>query len=284
MADLPVTDIATPAGLRWIRLGIRAATAASPAFAARIAERLFMTPRQFKMPDREKAATANATPFEVATGPKSCVRGWSWGEGPNVFLVHGWEGRGSQLSAFAAPLVAAGFRVLGWDAPGHGASSGKRSSLVHFAWGVRQVAEAMGEPHAVIAHSLGCAATTLALHEGMHAQRVVFVAPPLQPADYTERFGELLGIRDEVIEKMKVRIEERFLRKWDDYSLARMGKDMKIPLLVIHDRDDRDTFLWESEGLVAAWPESRLVVTAGLGHRRILREPSVLAMATEFIS
>ena len=48
---------------------------------------------------------------------------WSWGEGPTVLLVHGWEGRGSQMAAFAAPLAEAGFRAVAFDAPG-AASSG----------------------------------------------------------------------------------------------------------------------------------------------------------------
>ena len=42
---------------------------------------------------------------------------YSWGSGPTVLLVHGWEGRGSQLSAFAPALVKAGFRVVAVDMP-----------------------------------------------------------------------------------------------------------------------------------------------------------------------
>lgn len=291
MADAPLPESATqseppavPPALKLLRGTLRVLSAVAPPLAARMAADLFMKPRRFTTPERERAATATATSFTVATGPSRSIEAWSWGEGPNVFLVHGWEGRGSQLSAFAAPLVAAGFRVIAWDAPGHGGSSGKRSSLVHFAWGIREMAEAVGEPYAVIAHSLGCAATTLAVHEGVKAERLVFIAPPLEPSDYTARFGEILGISERTLERMKFLIEERFLRKWSDYSLATLGKKMRVPLLVIHDIDDRDTFLWESEGLVAAWPGSRLVKTAGLGHRRILRDPSVLAMATEFIT
>lgn len=284
MADLPAPEPgAAPPQLKWLRRAMRIASALSPAMAARFAEDLFMTPRRYRAPERERVAIAEAEEFEVETGPSRVIRAWRWGRGPNVFLMHGWEGRGAQLSAFVAPLVAAGFRVIAWDAPGHGASSGKRSSLVHFAWSLREMADAVGGPYAVIAHSLGCAATTLAMREGLTAQRLVFVAPPLNPADYTSRFGEILGLSDSVVERMKLRIEERFLRKWDDYSLEKLAKNMSSPLLVFHDTDDRDTFLWEAEGLVAVWPGARLLKTSGLGHRRILRDSGVLAMATEFI-
>lgn len=287
MADsLPASRDAEPlpAGPALLRFAFQLLSAISPNAAARWMADLFMKPRRFRRPDRERTAIATARPFEITVGPSQRVRGWSWGEGPLVFLVHGWEGRGAQLSAFVFPLAAAGFRVVAWDAPGHGESDGKRSSLVHFTWALRQMAEALGNPHAVIAHSLGCAATTLALREGLSVERLVYVAPPLEPGDYPERFGEVLGARPDVVARMKLHIEDRFLRKWSDYSLASTAKTMTTPLLIVHDADDRDTFLYESTALAKAWPGSRLIATKGLGHRRILRDPSILAMATEFIS
>ena len=66
------------------------------------------------------------------------VAGWSWGDGPAVYLVHGWAGVGGQLAAFVPPLLAGGFRVVTFDAPGHGASAGRRSSIIHFADALRQ--------------------------------------------------------------------------------------------------------------------------------------------------
>jgi len=45
------------------------------------------------------------------------LNGVSWGEGPVVLLVHGGSGWGQQMSVDVEPLVAAGFRVVAWDAP-----------------------------------------------------------------------------------------------------------------------------------------------------------------------
>jgi len=190
------------------------------------------------------------------------------------------------MAPFVAPLVAAGRTVVAFDAPGHGTSNGNRSSLPHFAWALRSVAAAVSDnaPDAIIAHSLGCAATTLALREGLTAGRVVFISPPLNPADYTNRFGDILGLEAEIIDRMRMRIEERFLRKWSDYSLAETARTMTAPLLVIHDRDDQDTLWSEGAALAGAWPGARMMSTEGLGHRRILREPSVIEAAAEFVS
>jgi pimeloyl-ACP methyl ester carboxylesterase len=268
-----------------VRGALRVVSFASPRTASKIAMDLFMTPRRFRTPDRERALLAGATPFDVTLGDSTTIKAWSWGEGPLVILVHGWEGRGSQLGAFVPPLVADGYRVVAFDAPGHGASDGNRSSLPHFAYALRGVVDALGKPlHAVIAHSLGCAAVTLALREGLEANRLVFIAPPLEPVDYTRRFGQILNLDAEIVEGLQRRIEERFMRKWSDYSLALSAPEMTAPLLIIHDREDRETFWSEGNALAQAWPGARLITTEGLGHRKVLREAGLIEEARKFVT
>lgn len=275
-----------PLTLSLLRGAMGVLSRTAPDVASRIAVDLFMKPRRFTPPPRERELLAEATPFDVRLGVTLSVRAWRWGIGPAILLVHGWEGRGAQLSAFVRPLLAGGFSVITFDAPGHGASAGTRSSLPHFAWSVRGVADAAagGAPRAIIAHSLGCAATTLALKDGLTAERLVYISPPLDPSDYVARFGDILNISTPVLDRMKRRIEERFLRKWSDYSLRETAREMTTPLLVVHDRDDDDTSYDGGAALAAAWPGARMLSTSGLGHRRILREPSVIEAAATFVA
>jgi pimeloyl-ACP methyl ester carboxylesterase len=272
-----------PLAVTLIRGAMGVLSRTAPGVASRVAEDLFMKPRRFAAPPREREMLAEATPFEVRLGARLTIQAWRWGSGPAVMLVHGWEGRGAQLATFVRPLVAAGFSVIAFDAPGHGASAGSRSSLPHFAWSVRGVADAIGAPHAIVAHSLGCAAATLALRDGLSVERLVYMAPPLNPSDYVTRFGDILNISTPVLDRMKLRIEERFLRKWSDYSLAETAREMTTPLLVIHDREDEDTLWVDGVALVESWPGAQLITTTGLGHRRILREASVIEAAARFI-
>lgn len=276
---------AMPLTLSLTRGALRMLSRTAPGAASAVAVDLFTNPRKHRTPDRERELLAGATPFHVRIGYKARVKAWRWGtDGPAVLLAHGWEGRGSQLAAFARPLADAGFTVVTFDAPAHGESDGARSSLPHFTWALRKVAEDVGRVHAIIAHSLGCAAATLALRDGLAASRVVFFAPPLNPADYTTRFAEIVGITPEVVERMRERIEERFLRKWSDYSLAESARSMTARLLVVHDRGDTETFWSEGAGLAAAWPDAELISTENLGHRRILREPRLIEKTVQFIA
>jgi pimeloyl-ACP methyl ester carboxylesterase len=274
---------ATPVSLAVIRGAMGLLSRTAPELASRVAVDLFMKPRRYAAPERETKILAQAQPFEVRLGAETRIQAWKWGAGPMILLVHGWEGRGSQLASFVEPLVAAGYSVVAFDAPGHGASSGNRSSLPHFAYAVRVVANTQ-TPHAIIAHSLGCAATTLALREGLETQRLVYIAPPLNPSDYVTRFGDVLNISRPVLDRMRSRIEERFLRKWSDYALDVTARTMTTPLLVVHDREDDDTYHSEGVALAEAWPGAKMITTSGLGHRRILRDESVIAAATRFIA
>lgn len=267
-----------------IGAGVRLLSRVSTSAASRVAFELFRTPRRYRVPERERALLQDAEPFELPLSISTTIKGWRWGTGPLVILLHGWEGRGSQLARFAAPLARRGFRVVAFDAPGHGSSSGRQSSLPHFAWSLRGVADAEGAPHAIIGHSLGCAAATLAMRDGLAISKAVFVAPPLNPADYTRQFGAIFGLPDEVIHGLRNRVEERFLRKWDDFSLASMAPGMSAGLLVAHDRDDTETPWAGGARLVDLWPGARLLTTEGLGHRRILREPSIIEEAAGFIA
>ncbi|HEX7708934.1 MAG TPA: alpha/beta hydrolase [Thermoanaerobaculia bacterium] len=272
-----------PPGLFLIRGALRLLSHAAPDTASRVAADLFMKPRRFEAPERERSLMEGAHPFEVVTGDGR-LQAWRWGEGPAVLLVHGWEGRGSQLAQLAQPLVSRGLSVVTFDAPGHGASDGSRSSLPQFLAALQAVAGATGGLHGIAAHSFGCAAATLALHEGLAARRVVYFAPPIDPSDYTGRFGETLGLTDAVVERMRLRIEKLFRRKWSDYSLAAMAPAMSARLLVIHDTTDRETYWSEGAALTEAWPGARMITTQGLGHRRILREPELLEKAASFLA
>jgi pimeloyl-ACP methyl ester carboxylesterase len=182
------------------------------------------------------------------------------------------------------PLVAAGHQVIAFDAPGHHETSRRSSSLPHFAWALRAVADATGETHAVIAHSLGCAAATLAVRDGMPVRRLAFIAPPLDPADYTNQFGAMFGMSEEVIDGLRRRIEERFVRQWSAYSLADAAPQMAVPLLIVHDRDDDETLWSGGAQLASLWPDARMVSTSGLGHRRVLRDPAVIEEVAGFVA
>ncbi len=268
-------------GLKRARRIARAAGSLSPRLGARVAKRMWSTPRSFPAPDRERPYIASARRVRMPLGVRA-LTGWAWGEGPTVLLVHGWEGRASQLGAFAGPLVDRGFRVVAFDAPGHGDSGGGESSLFSFADAVVAAARSVGPLHGIVAHSMGCPATMLALSGGLPVPRVVFVSPA-DAALAPPRFASTLGLSPSVQRHLFAALEDQYGATFDDVSLSRLAPRMKAELLVIHDADDRFAPLSDAERLVAARPGATLRVTRDLGHHRIVRAPTVVTSAVAFI-
>lgn len=270
-----------------LRAGFAAANAISPALAAAGAERLFLSTRRHPVPARERAWLQGARRAELASEWGSLAV-WVWDSGvdegaPTVALLHGWEGRASQLGAFAPPLVAAGYRVVGVDAPGHGESPGRSSSLVAIAGALRTLGERCGPFAGVVAHSAGAASAVHALRRGLLAGRLVAVAPGVDLEGYTLGFARLFGLSAAASRGLRRRIERRVGVSFDELDPRRTAADMRVPLLVVHDRADREAPFAGGEALARAWPGARFLATEGLGHTRILWDGTVVASAMDFL-
>jgi pimeloyl-ACP methyl ester carboxylesterase len=201
-----------------------------------------------------------------------------------VYLVHGWGGRAEQLGAFVAPLVARGFRVIAMDGPGHGESSGRRSSGVEIGRALADVAAQCGPARGVIAHSLGAAAATFAVREGLRVERLAFVGPPADPSPGSRASDASSAWRGRDGGDAPSQ-RERIQARWDDLPAGAAARPPSPPpLLVVHDRDDREVRSADGAAIAAAWPGARLLETEGLGHRRVLRDAAVVGTVAAFLA
>jgi pimeloyl-ACP methyl ester carboxylesterase len=278
--------------MRLTRAALQTAYVVSEDLGTTLAERLFTTPRRHARPERERAvlATARELTIEVTlraprwNGARTQVAAWKWGQGPIVLLVHGWEGRGSQLGSFVEPLVAAGMSVVAFDAPGHGDSPENRLYLTDLADTVADVAHAIGPVHAIVAHSFGAAAVLLAhARAGLAADRNVMLAPNVLIDDAVRRFAHLVGLDDRDRAALEQRLADQSGVGIEALALDRLAGTRDDALLVFHDHDDREVLFEHGDQLARTWPQAELRTTEGLGHRRILRDPEVLAATVAFV-
>jgi pimeloyl-ACP methyl ester carboxylesterase len=142
-----------------------------------------------------------------------------------------------------------------------------------------------GQPHAVIAHSVGCNATFFALRGGLRPSRLVFLAPMAQPTPITMVFAATLGFGERIRTGMIRRVEERAGAPWTDFDIPPLVNRINPPpLLTVHDPADRVTRYADSVALVKVWPDAQLVSVPGAGHRGVLRDPDTVAQAVEFVA
>lgn len=258
----------------------------APGVAGRVANDLWFAapPRMADLP-----VPVGGEAFEVeAQG--HVVRGHAWGEGPVVYLVHGWGGRGSQFGAMVSPLVDAGYRVVMFDGPSHGSSDHgpagpRRTNGVELARALDEVFCRFGPAEAVIAHSMGTVSTYLALRFGwLGASRLVFIAPMVEALSLFDLFQASLGFGP--------RTRRAFDREVDRFvGIPVTGFDARVqaaeleplPTLVVTDRGDRQT-PYDDVVDFASRIGAPLVTTEGLGHRKILRDPRVVETVVGFVA
>lgn len=270
--------------------------ALSPGLAAKVAVATIFRTRRRPGGAWERGVVERGERFSVQ-GPMGELSAWRWGRGPLVMLVHGWNGRGGQLGAFVEPLVQAGFQVVAFDAPGHGASTGATSSLVDFANAFDAVVDAVKpffQPvYGVIAHSMGGAAVMFALNRaqarhpgesGARMPRLVFIAPPIDLGDFVGTVSAELGLSADTHSVLSKLVEQRIGERMENLQALRHAPRIGAPLLVLHDELDRAVPVTCGESLVQAWPGAELRKTRGLGHQRILRDPAVIERSVDFIA
>ncbi len=263
-----------------LRLGIAAAGSIAPSLAARAAGRLIHTPPRHRPCRGEREAIAGGDAFALAVNGET-VRGWRFGAGPAVLLVHGWGGGAGQLAAFIAPLLSAGCSAVAFDAPAHG-YAGRLTSGITLADTVSAVAESV-RARAAIGHCIGATAVGWSVARGLRLDAAVLLGPPRGAGGFFQRFCDALALDQPVRDALRSRIERRYGIAPDEFDLAARARTASPPLLVFHDRGDREVPWTDGEAIARAWPGAALVSTDGLGHRGILRDPGVAARTAAFL-
>jgi pimeloyl-ACP methyl ester carboxylesterase len=259
--------------------------ALSPALAARLALRMFRTPPRRQLEASDAPIVAQAVRTLVPIGADAFTK-WTWGEGaPVVVVLHGWGSHAARFGDFIAPLRAAGYTVVGIDAPAHGASPGRLSDLPRFRDSLVEVLRTHQPVHAVIGHSLGGAATLTMLAETQefHPNRICLFGVPSDMDYILESFAMMLGLKTRALAKLRERFARKFGRAARDISIAAAAPHVRIPVMVVHDEEDNVAPLAQGTALVAAIPGATLLLTKGLGHSGGLRDPATIQRVVAFL-
>lgn len=257
----------------------------SPSMTGRLAYKLWLTPTRFKTPASEQKALQSATiNFHHINDKDIATFGWGAETGPAILLVHGWSGRGTQMGPFVEPLTNAGYRVISFDSPAHGKSSGKQTNLYEISDTILAMQEIYGEFDAVITHSFGGPCTALAITHGFKANRVVSISPPATTLGLIDKFAEALHLTRKTRDNLVKRIENVFgSHIWEELAMKNKVNEIDIPGMVIHDVHDTDVVWQEGQAVAHAWNNAPFIITSGLGHRRILRDEFVIESTLNFI-
>ncbi|MEO8315291.1 MAG: alpha/beta fold hydrolase [Pseudomonadota bacterium] len=260
----------------------------SPRLAARVAFWLFLRPPRRELAQTDAAFVATARLHLIPVNADR-VQVYEWGSGTRtVLIVHGWGSRASRFAPLAAALAARGWRVLAFDAPGHGLSRGRSSSLPQFMAALDAVATGFGPVQALIGHSLGALAIVCARAARSPAwfgslRKIVLISPPSGAPFLIESFHRMFSIGTATAHHVLGAFGRRFGTGPGFFVATPDVALQKLPLLVVHDRSDDIVPFGHGEKLLPALADAKLLATAGLGHSALTRDPATIIAMAEFL-
>jgi pimeloyl-ACP methyl ester carboxylesterase len=258
----------------------------SPAIASWVALRMFLTPARRRIDAEDAPIIAEARKRRLRAGRHLFVA-WQWGDSaPWVVVLHGWGSHAARFGSFIAPLRAAGYSVIGIDAPAHGESPGRQSDLLRFRDCLAEVLRTHSPVHAVVGHSLGGGAllTVLAETTEHHPSKICLFGVPSDMDYILESFAVMLGLEQPARDSLRRRFTARFGRSAKDISVAAAAPSVRMPVLVVHDEEDNVAPIAQGLALAGAIEGAILWRTQGLGHSGALRDPATIERVVTFIS
>jgi len=261
---------------------LRTTGALSPKLGGKLALDLFCTPFAAPLSSGAETFLAAADRHDVAWSGGT-VTAYEVGEGPGVMLVHGWSAHGASMRAFAPELVARGRKVILVDLPAHGASSGRRTTMIDASRALAAVLIDRGPVTAAITHSFGAPAMLLTLEreDVPPLESFVTVGAPTDMSWIVGSYCRRFAVPSRAEASMRLHIDATFGAPFAEHDPARMAAAFGERLLVVHDRQDRDVDV--AQGRVMAGDSGLMLETDGLGHSRVLRDPEVVRLVGQFL-
>ena len=270
--------------LKSIRLFIIISDKFSKRLTAKLLVNLFFRPKRHKHPMRELPFLESAEKFTFQHNSID-VKGYKWGKisEKRVLLVHGWEGRATQMYQFITPLLDQNYEVFSFDGIAHGFTAGKDTNMPEMSFLLKHMMNTYKIDH-IIAHSFGGMASTFAIKSGVIKPKTVsFVGAPYDIDYILESFLSIFGLNGKYEEAIIQHVEKRVNLTYDKFQFDTYKKTTKTKLLLIHDEYDKEVLFSEMKKFLPMWEHVEQLITNGLGHRRILKEERVISRICDFI-
>ena len=267
---------------KLIPIFIQILSVLSPYLAAKLAFKLFSHPRRKPRSKNEMKylATGKQVTFQYERKART------WGTGPVIWLLHGWESRGSTFYKLIPLLLEKGYQVIAWDGPAHGDSPGDTSNVPGHAHALStdMNENLFAEPVAILGHSFGGA--TLAVLSKIHKMpaKVIIVSAPTRILGVFERFKKLIKLGNKATQRFILLSEKHSGYTFEDVSLTNNDISIISDTLIIHDNGDDVIPFEDFEALKDKWQSGQFIATEKLSHRKTIKDPEILKTIVGFIN
>ena len=284
--------------LQYLRTKFTTLGMVSPQVAGKLAFDLFCTPYPKYKKRKAPAVFHQAKQIDLSiigngikeTG-KIHIHGFEWkpiiANGQTVLIVHGYASFAYKFEQYIQPLLKLGYRVLAFDAPGHGLSEGKHINIIIYQHAIEQIMKHAGPIDHFIGHSLG--AITIAMIaetiENPAKHKFVLIAPATKTTSTFNNYFTMMhlspAIRTAFLEELRKRTNHPITYFEADRAIQNYGGD----LLWVHDKED---LVCPYEDLVdfekKAPKNIKFLITNGLGHNKVYKTPEIIDKIMAFLT
>lgn len=270
----------------YIKTTSKLLTAVNKKMAAAFALKLFETPIKYPLPKREQKMfeVSHKSSLTLPESQKEIVVYENKFGSKKVLLVHGWNGRGTQLVSIAKAFKELNYTIISFDAPGHGKSPKTTTNMKHFIEAIFELDKKYDGFDVIIGHSLGGMSTINSIGRGLKTSKAVIIGSGNKTKDITDDFLVTIGMTSKISPYLIDLFETKYHDKMANYDVDRYAEKTGIPVLVIHDENDKDVPIKAAEAINKSLQNGQLMITKGLGHRKILGDEKVIESIRQFIA
>ncbi len=244
----------------------------------------FLSPLRFELPKREKQFLKSVkTEAIIIPALKKEIVTLRYGYSKNkILLIHGWSSRATQFYKIADKLLENGMMIIAFDAPAHGLSKGKQTSMKEFI----QIIEFLHKKHSfygAIGHSLGAMALLQSVANGLKFKRIVSISAVSNIDKLIKIFLKEKRKETILLTDFKAYFKNILQYDLENYNGISCAKKNNTKTLIIHDALDSRADVSNAYILRQNLQNGIILTTSGLGHTRILKDANISKRISQFL-
>ncbi|RKE90891.1 alpha/beta fold hydrolase [Ichthyenterobacterium magnum] len=254
-----------------------------PKISARMAIKLFSTPREGK-PTKLEDNYLNTASKKRLSYENVSIMTYLWeGKKDTILLAHGWESNSFRWKDLIEHLKPFNYNIIALDAPAHGNSSGKLFNALLYSECINVVAKSF-KVDTIIGHSVGGMATVFFQHKYKipTIKKLVLLGAPSNFYGVLYRYKQMMSYSNRVSKHIDKLVLKRFNHKPNHFDAAKFSENIKTKGLIIHDKKDMIIPFKDALNFNEKYINSKLITTSGYNHS--LRSLEVNQHILDFIN
>lgn len=278
--------------LRYLRTKFKTLSMVSPSIAGNKAFDLFCTPYPKYKKRKAPAIFHQAKPLHLLLKDAIAIRGFEWlplpanNNGQTVLIAHGYASFSFKFEQYIQPLLKMGYRVVCFDAPGHGLSDGKYINVVVYKEALEQVMDQFGPIDHFIGHSLGALTLSLIAETIPNPlqHKFILIAPATKTTTTFANYFKMMHFNETIKDAFIKTVLSKTSLSIQHFEADRAIHKFNGPVLWVHDQEDlvcpyADITSFQKK----AEKNIKFLITKGLGHNKVYKTPEVLEEIMAFL-